>query len=38
MLHAYKIRFMHPKTNEQVEFTAELPQYFKDVLDFLDNN
>ncbi len=36
MLHAYKIKFKHPTTNEDVEFTADLPKYFKDVLDQLE--
>ena len=37
MLHAYKIKFKHPTTNEEVEFKAELPKYFKDILENLDN-
>lgn len=37
MLHAYKIKFKHPTTNEEVEFKAELPKYFKDILEKLDN-
>ena len=37
MLHAYKIKFKHPATNEEVEFKAELPKYFKDILEKLDN-
>lgn len=37
MLHAYKIKFKHPTTNKEVEFQAELPQYFKEILDKLDN-
>lgn len=36
MLHAYKIKFKHPTTNEEVEYTAELPKYFKDILEKLD--
>ncbi len=32
MLHAYKIKFKHPTSNKDVEFTAELPKYFKDIL------
>ena len=31
-LHAKKIGFIHPKTNEYMEFESELPQYFKDFL------
>ena len=36
MLHAYEIKFKHPTTNEEVEYTAELPKYFKDILEKLD--
>ena len=36
MLHAYKIKFKHPSTNEEVEFTAELPEYFTKILDELE--
>lgn len=36
MLHAYKIKFVHPTTKKEVEFTAELPKYFKKILDELD--
>ena len=36
MLHAYKIKFKHQTTNEEVEYTAELPKYFKDILEKLD--
>ncbi len=32
MLHAYKIKFNHPTTKQEVEFTAELPEYFKKIL------
>lgn len=31
-LHAMVLGFQHPTTNEYVEFVAELPQYFKDLL------
>jgi len=31
-LHARSLRFVHPRTNEPVELTTELPAYFKDVL------
>ncbi len=31
-LHAKKIGFIHPKTNEYMEFESELPQYFKTFL------
>ncbi len=36
MLHAYKIKFKHPTTDKEVEYTAELPKYFKDILEKLD--
>lgn len=32
LLHAYKISFTHPQTGEFMEFTADLPNYFKDIL------
>ena len=38
MLHAYKIKFVHPTTKKVVEFKAELPKYFKDILDILENS
>lgn len=31
-LHAIKIGFVHPITNEYLEFTSELPDYFKDFI------
>lgn len=31
-LHAKKIGFIHPKTNEYMEFESELPNYFKEFL------
>lgn len=31
-LHAIKIGFIHPVTNEYLEFTTDLPQYFKEFL------
>ena len=31
-LHAYKISFNHPTTNERMEFQCELPEYFKNIL------
>ena len=31
-LHAKKIGFIHPKTNEYMEFESELPDYFKNFL------
>lgn len=32
-LHARKIGFIHPLTREYMEFTSELPKYFKDFLE-----
>lgn len=31
-LHAKKLGFIHPKTNELMEFDSEIPQYFKKIL------
>ena len=36
MLHAKKIELTHPRTHESLSFEAELPQYFKDVLNKLE--
>ena len=35
LLFAYKIKFIHPTTNEYMEFRAELPDYFNDILNKL---
>lgn len=35
-LHARKIGFIHPATNEYMEFTSELPEYFQKILDKLE--
>ncbi|UOW67407.1 RluA family pseudouridine synthase [Paraclostridium bifermentans] len=32
ILHARKLGFMHPTTNEYVEFNSELPKYFSDLI------
>lgn len=37
LLHAYKIEFNHPSTNERLSFCCDLPEYFKKVLKQLDN-
>ena len=37
-LHARKLRFLHPATNEPMELSAELPEYFLDVLNQLTIN
>ena len=36
MLHAAKLGFIHPTTKEKVIFEAELPEYFKDILELLE--
>ena len=33
MLHAEKIGFVHPTTKEYMEFTAPVPDRFKEILD-----
>lgn len=35
MLHAWKIKFMHPITGKEIEIEAPLPPYFEDVLEKL---
>lgn len=37
MLHAYKIKFIHPTTKKEVEFVADLPKYFKEIIEKLDS-
>jgi len=37
MLHAKTLGFVHPTKNEYVEFTTELPEYFKVIIDKLRN-
>lgn len=37
LLHAYKVGFIHPVTEEYMEFTSGLPQYFEKVLKNLRN-
>lgn len=36
LLHAQSLHFYHPRTEEMVEFTTELPEYFTEVLDTLE--
>ena len=36
MLHAYKLKFIHPTTKKEVEFEAKLPKYFEDILENLE--
>ena len=35
LLHAKKLSFIHPSTGERVEFSAEIPDYFQNVLNKL---
>lgn len=35
LLHAYKLKFKHPVTGEDMEFTAPIPDYFDEVLNIL---
>lgn len=37
-LHAYKLTLIHPKTLDEMTFTAPLPQDFQSLLDLLDNH
>ena len=36
MLHAAKLKFVHPTTNKKVEFEAPLPEYFVNILNKLE--
>lgn len=36
LLHSQYIEFTHPRTGERLNFTAELPDYFREVLEKLD--
>lgn len=36
MLYAQKLGFIHPKTNDYIEFQCDIPSYFKNVLDILE--
>lgn len=38
LLHAYKLTLIHPKTKEEMTFEAPLPNYFKEIIDNLDNS
>jgi len=37
VLHAGTLGFIHPRTNEYLEFTSELPEYFTHVIEVLKN-
>ena len=36
-LHAHTLGFIHPRTNEYLEFSVDLPEYFKDYIQQLEN-
>ena len=36
-LHAHKLGFIHPRTKEYLEFSVELPKYYQDYLNELEN-
>lgn len=38
LLHAYKLKLTNPKTNEEMQFECELPDYFKNILQKLEKN
>ncbi len=38
MLHSYKLEFVHPTTKEKMSLTAEIPEYFENVLKILRGN
>lgn len=38
MLHAYKVGFTHPSTGRYMEFTKDVPEYFKNILIKLENH
>ena len=38
ILHAYYLELNHPKTNERMAFKSELPEYFKEILNYLEGN
>lgn len=37
LLHAYKLELTHPKTGKRMVFECELPEYFKNILNKLEN-
>ena len=37
LLFAYKIMFIHPKTQQSMQFQVELPEYFEDVINKINN-
>jgi 23S rRNA pseudouridine1911/1915/1917 synthase len=37
MLHAKRLEFKHPKTGQDMDLIADYPEYFKDIIEELDN-
>ncbi|MFL0251587.1 RluA family pseudouridine synthase [Clostridium neuense] len=37
MLHAKKLGFIHPSTGKYMEFDSELPEYFKKIIEIINN-
>ena len=37
MLHSYKLEFVHPVTGKKMKLMADIPEYFKKVLNILEN-
>ena len=37
MLHAEKLTFKHPKTEQEVTYEAPLPEYFNEILEKLES-
>lgn len=37
-LHAYKLKFVHPRTKKELEFIAEEPEEFKKLLEYMRKN
>lgn len=37
MLHAYRLTFIHPRTNEEMSFTCPIDQEFKEVIEIVKN-
>lgn len=38
VLHAYYLELNHPRTNERMVFKSDLPDYFKEILNYLEGN
>ena len=38
VLHAYYLKIKHPRSNKEMEFKSDIPDYFKKVMDKLDEN